>query len=157
MWVRYDWSKEIIVFFALFLQVRRANFNADPHLQMFGINVNPRMAEIQGRVIPAPKIQYGGRTKAQASPQQGVWDMRGKQFFSGIEIKVWAIACFAPKRIVREDALQYVLILNWTILLTVEKESKSVPISYCLQTRRFSARLAQRLIHCGFVEDHGDS
>ncbi|KAA3674012.1 eukaryotic translation initiation factor 2C, partial [Paragonimus westermani] len=86
--------------------VRRANFNADPHLQMFGINVNTRMAEIQGRVIPAPKIQYGGRTKAQASPQLGVWDMRGKQFFSGIEIKVWAIACFAPQRIVREDSLR---------------------------------------------------
>ncbi|OON18282.1 piwi domain protein, partial [Opisthorchis viverrini] len=86
--------------------VKRANFNADPHLQMFGINVNTRMAEIQGRVIPAPKIQYGGRTKAQASPQLGVWDMRGKQFFSGIEIKVWAIACFAPQRIVREDSLR---------------------------------------------------
>uniref|UniRef100_A0A183T6C1 Protein argonaute-1 n=1 Tax=Schistocephalus solidus TaxID=70667 RepID=A0A183T6C1_SCHSO len=92
--------------------VKRANFNADPHLQMFGINVNPRMAEIQGRVIPAPKIQYGGRTKAQASPQQGVWDMRGKQFFSGIEVKVWAIACFAPKRIVREDSLQFIVQLQ---------------------------------------------
>lgn len=90
--------------------VRRANFNADPHLQMFGITVIPRMVDIQGRVIPAPKIQYGGRTKAQASPQLGVWDMRGKQFFSGIEIKTWAIACFAPKRIVREDSLQQFVI-----------------------------------------------
>lgn len=77
---------------------------------MFGITVNTRMAEIQGRVIPAPKIQYGGRTKAQASPQLGVWDMRGKQFFSGIEIKVWAIACFAPQRIVREDSLRCVFL-----------------------------------------------
>ena len=33
--------------------------------------------------------------------------MRGKQFFSGIEIRVWAIACFAPQRVVREDALRY--------------------------------------------------
>ncbi|GAA57252.1 eukaryotic translation initiation factor 2C, partial [Clonorchis sinensis] len=98
--------------------VKRANFNADPHLQMFGINVNTRMAEIQGRVIPAPKIQYGGRTKAQASPQLGVWDMRGKQFFSGIEIKVWAIACFAPQRIVREDSLRYVLLRLYSPYLT---------------------------------------
>uniref|UniRef100_A0A5K3FNC3 Protein argonaute-1 n=1 Tax=Mesocestoides corti TaxID=53468 RepID=A0A5K3FNC3_MESCO len=90
--------------------VKRANFNADPHLQMFGINVNTRMADIQGRVIPAPKIQYGGRTKAQASPQLGVWDMRGKQFYSGIEIKTWAIACFAPKRVVREDSLQQFIV-----------------------------------------------
>lgn len=39
-------------------------------------------------------------------PNQGVWDMRGKQFYAGIEIRVWAIACFAPQRTVREDALR---------------------------------------------------
>lgn len=36
--------------------------------------------------------------------------MRGKQFFMGVEIRVWAIACFAPQRTVREDALKLVLI-----------------------------------------------
>ncbi|XP_033727109.1 protein argonaute-2-like isoform X3 [Pecten maximus] len=87
--------------------VRKANFNADPYLQMFGISIQTQMAEVQGRVLMPPKIQYGGRqTKAQAVPNQGVWDMRGKQFFSGIEIRVWAIACFAPQRTVREDALR---------------------------------------------------
>ena len=46
------------------------------------------------------------QTKAQAIPNQGVWDMRGKQFYNGVEIRVWAIACFAPQRTVREDALR---------------------------------------------------
>ena len=32
--------------------------------------------------------------------------MRGKQFYTGIEIRVWAIACFASQRMVREDALR---------------------------------------------------
>ena len=32
--------------------------------------------------------------------------MRGKQFFTGVEIREWAIACFAPSRTVREDALR---------------------------------------------------
>lgn len=77
------------------------------------------MAEIQGRVLPAPKIQYGGRTKAQAMPQQGVWDMRGKQFYSGIEIKVWAIACFAPQRTVREDALRQFTQVSWLARRTI--------------------------------------
>lgn len=36
--------------------------------------------------------------------------MRGKQFFTGVEIRVWAIACFAPQRTVREDALRYLCI-----------------------------------------------
>uniref|UniRef100_A0A8W8MXD6 Piwi domain-containing protein n=1 Tax=Magallana gigas TaxID=29159 RepID=A0A8W8MXD6_MAGGI len=83
-----------------------ANFNADPFLQTFGININPMMCDLQGRVLHPPKILYGGRTKAQAVPNQGVWDMRGKQFYSGTEIRVWAIACFAPQRTVREDALR---------------------------------------------------
>lgn len=38
------------------------------------------------------------QNKAIATPVQGVWDMRNKQFHTGIEIKVWAIACFAPQR-----------------------------------------------------------
>jgi hypothetical protein len=46
------------------------------------------------------------QTKQQAMPNQGVWDMRGKQFFTGVEIRVWAISCFAPQRTVREDALR---------------------------------------------------
>ena len=57
-------------------------------------------------MLPPPKLQYGGRTKQQAMPNQGVWDMRGKQFFTGVEIREWAIACFAPSRTVREDALR---------------------------------------------------
>ncbi|XP_021356157.1 protein argonaute-2-like isoform X10 [Mizuhopecten yessoensis] len=87
--------------------VQKADFNQDPYLQTFGISVNYQMTEVRGRVLPPPRIEYGGRqTKAQAVPNQGVWDMRGKQFFSGIEIRVWAIACFAPQRTVREDALR---------------------------------------------------
>lgn len=46
------------------------------------------------------------KTKQQAIPNGGVWDMRGKQFFTGVEIRVWAIACFAPQRTVRDDAIR---------------------------------------------------
>ncbi|XP_052237159.1 protein argonaute-2-like isoform X2 [Dreissena polymorpha] len=93
--------------------VRKANFNSDPYLQTFGISIVPQMVDVHGRVLNPPKIQYGGRvgdsslsSKAQVVPSDGVWDMRGKQFYSGIEIRVWAIACFAPQRTVREDALR---------------------------------------------------
>jgi len=34
--------------------------------------------------------------------------MRGKQLYQGIQIRVWAIACFAPQRSVNEEALRYV-------------------------------------------------
>nr|AAN75581.1 argonaute 4 protein [Mus musculus] len=70
----------------------------DPYLKEFGIVVHNEMTELTGRVLPAPMLQYGGRNKTVATPSQGVWDMRGKQFYAGIEIKVWAVACFAPQK-----------------------------------------------------------
>jgi len=103
--------------------IRKANFNADPYLQTFGISINTQMMDVQGRVLTAPKLQYGGRTKAQAIPNQGVWDMRGKQFYQGIEIRVWAIACFAPQRTVREDALR-----NFTTNLQRISNDAGMPI-----------------------------
>ncbi|XP_043221950.1 protein argonaute-2-like isoform X2 [Amphibalanus amphitrite] len=83
-----------------------ADFNTDPYVQEFGLNIEQKMMDVRGRVLPPPRLQYGGRTKQQAVPNAGVWDMRGKQFYSGVEIRVWAIACFAPQRTVREDALR---------------------------------------------------
>ncbi|XP_037082882.1 protein argonaute-2-like isoform X2 [Pollicipes pollicipes] len=83
-----------------------ADFNTDPYVQEFGLNIEQKMMDVRGRVLPPPRLQYGGRTKQQAVPNGGVWDMRGKQFYSGVEIRVWAIACFAPQRTVSENALR---------------------------------------------------
>lgn len=63
------------------------------------------------------------QSKQQALPNQGVWDMRGKQFFTGVEIRVWAIACFAPQRTVREDALR-----NFTQQLQKISNDAGMPI-----------------------------
>ena len=46
------------------------------------------------------------QTKAQVIPNQGVWDMRGKQLYQGIQIRMWAIACFAAQRSVGEESLR---------------------------------------------------
>ncbi|XP_018496698.1 protein argonaute-2 [Galendromus occidentalis] len=86
--------------------VRKADFNRDPYVQEFGLSIAHTMMEVRGRVLPPPKLQYGGRTKMQAIPSCGVWDMRGKQFHTGVEIRIWAIACFAPQRGCREDCLR---------------------------------------------------
>ena len=71
-----------------------------------------------------------GRTRQQALPNGGVWDMRGKQFFTGVEIREWAIACFAPQRTVKEDALR-----NFTLSLQKISNDAGMPIigqpSFC--------------------------
>uniref|UniRef100_A0AAR5NZG1 Protein argonaute-1 n=1 Tax=Dendroctonus ponderosae TaxID=77166 RepID=A0AAR5NZG1_DENPD len=110
--------------------VRRADFNNDEYVQEFGLTISTSMMEVRGRILPPPKLQYGGRvaslsgqSKQQACPNQGVWDMRGKQFFTGVEIRVWAIACFAPQRTVREDALR-----NFTQQLQKISNDAGMPI-----------------------------
>ncbi|RNA31902.1 Argonaute [Brachionus plicatilis] len=86
--------------------VLKAKFHEDTFVKDFGITINNQMTDVKGRVLSAPKIQYGGRTKVTVLPAQGVWDMRGKQFHTGIEIKLWAIACFAQQRNCNEQALR---------------------------------------------------
>uniref|UniRef100_A0A673MCJ6 Protein argonaute-3-like n=1 Tax=Sinocyclocheilus rhinocerous TaxID=307959 RepID=A0A673MCJ6_9TELE len=93
--------------------VRSANYNSDPFVQEFQFRVRDEMAEVTGRVLPAPMLQYGGRVSSEhfmnrtvATPSHGVWDMRGKQFHTGVEIKMWAIACFATQRQCREEVLK---------------------------------------------------
>jgi eukaryotic translation initiation factor 2C len=103
--------------------IKKANFNNDPYVQEFGIQVSNRLMEIQGRILPPPKLQYGGRSKQQTMPHQGVWDMRGKQFFVGVDIHEWAIACFAPQRNVREEALR-----NFTHALQKISNDAGMPI-----------------------------
>ncbi|KAL7984015.1 hypothetical protein Chor_002585 [Crotalus horridus] len=88
--------------------MRSASFNTDPFVREFGIMVKDEMTDVTGRVLQPPSILYGGRNKAIATPVQGVWDMRNKQFHTGIEIKVWAIACFAPQRQCTEVHLKQV-------------------------------------------------
>ncbi|XP_076338022.1 protein argonaute-2-like isoform X2 [Tachypleus tridentatus] len=103
--------------------VRKADFNNDPYVREFGLSISSTMMEVRGRILPPPKLQYGGRTRQQAIPNQGVWDMRGKQFHTGIEIRVWAIACFAPQRTCREDALR-----NFTQQLQKISNDAGMPI-----------------------------
>merc|ERR1711971_675153 len=86
-------------------------------------NISHNLMEVRGRVLPPPKLQYGGRTRQKALPNGGVWDMRGKQFFTGVEIREWAIACFAPQRTVREDALR-----NFTQQLQKISSDMGMPI-----------------------------
>jgi eukaryotic translation initiation factor 2C len=103
--------------------VNKADFNNDPYVKEFGLSISNMMMEVKGRVLPPPKLQYGGRTKQQAIPNQGVWDMRGKQFHTGVEIRTWAIACFAPQRTCREDSLR-----NFTQQLQKISNDAGMPI-----------------------------
>ena len=38
-----------------------ADFNTDPYVQEFGLNIEQKMMDVRGRVLPPPRLQYGGR------------------------------------------------------------------------------------------------
>lgn len=56
--------------------------------------VKDEMIDVIGWVLQLFFIFYGGRNKVIVIFVQGVWDMWNKQFYMGIEIKVWVIVCF---------------------------------------------------------------
>lgn len=41
--------------------VRKADFNNDEYVQEFGLTISNSMMEVRGRVLPPPRLQYGGR------------------------------------------------------------------------------------------------
>ena len=41
--------------------MHKANFSNDKHCQEFGITVQQQMVSVTGRVLPPPKLVFGGR------------------------------------------------------------------------------------------------
>lgn len=60
------------------------------------MSINKSMVDVDGRVLSAPDVQLGDSGKV--VPKDGTWDMRGKKFFRGADIRVWAIICFEHPR-----------------------------------------------------------
>ena len=56
--------------------VRRARFNNDPYVREFGIQVIDEMTEVRGRVLPPPRLQYGGLNKTQVQVQVSLFLVR---------------------------------------------------------------------------------
>nr|AGH30327.1 argonaute-2 [Nilaparvata lugens] len=68
------------------MALRKANFNNDKCVQEFGIHVSDRFAEVNGRVLEPPTLEYN---RQQIKPTKGVW--RSGRFLQAVEIKNWAI------------------------------------------------------------------
>ena len=87
--------------------ISKADFNNDPFIRQFGLDVSQNMIETQGRILKPPTLQYGGRNDRRFTiPSQGVWDMRDKQFYQGTTVTDWAIACFTPQQSVKPQDLK---------------------------------------------------
>ena len=79
-------------------EVSDRSFNEDPIVQAFGLKINTKMVEVEGRVLSPPTLQYNHDVKVTPQPNKGCWDMRGKTFFEGVTVMNWAIICTMPER-----------------------------------------------------------
>ena len=77
--------------------VEGARFNLDPRLTDLDIAVTDRMVEFTGRILPQPTLTYKQKGTT-PDAKQGTWDMKGKHFHEGVEIRTWAIIVFPHPR-----------------------------------------------------------
>jgi eukaryotic translation initiation factor 2C len=59
------------------LQVTKISTGLNAHLTKFGIEVNPKMLTVNGRILPAPILQYRGTSTCR--PQNGAWNLDVRQ------------------------------------------------------------------------------
>ncbi|CAI5460955.1 unnamed protein product, partial [Closterium sp. Yama58-4] len=71
--------------------VGAAGLANNPHLEAFGMHIQPRMMQADGRQLEPPVLQFGGGTM---QPRDGQWNMNQQRMFAPAEIKSWAVVCF---------------------------------------------------------------
>ena len=78
--------------------LKMLDWSKDPVHQHFGMKIDTKPTTVQGRLLPAPKVQYG---QGEANPGvSGRWDLRGKKFLTcpTAPLKSWAVCVFGSPR-----------------------------------------------------------
>lgn len=80
--------------------VQRAGFDRSLSMKEFGITVDTRPQEVEGRILNPPVLQYSNRQTQQVF--KGVW--RGSQFHQGMALNSWSILCLDSRT--RDDSIR---------------------------------------------------
>ncbi|CAH9052994.1 unnamed protein product [Cuscuta europaea] len=70
--------------------VRQNNYANDPYAKEFGIKISEKLAQVEARILPAPRLKYSdsGREK-DVLPQVGQWNMMNKKMVNGGVVNNW--------------------------------------------------------------------
>ncbi|XP_024534515.1 protein argonaute PNH1 [Selaginella moellendorffii] len=76
--------------------VRHNAYHDDPYAQEFGIRISDKLASVEARILPAPRLKYHdtGREK-DCLPQVGQWNMMNKKMVNGGSVNYWACINFS--------------------------------------------------------------
>ncbi|GMH17535.1 hypothetical protein Nepgr_019376 [Nepenthes gracilis] len=71
-------------------------YHADPYAQEFGIKIDERLASVEARVLPAPRLKYHDTGKEKnCLPQVGQWSMINKKMVNGGTVNNWICINFS--------------------------------------------------------------
>ncbi|KAL6873973.1 hypothetical protein ACP4OV_014055 [Aristida adscensionis] len=76
--------------------VNHNSYDEDPYAKEFGIKISERLASVEARILPAPRLKYNetGREK-DCLPRVGQWNMMNKKMVNGGRVRSWVCVNFA--------------------------------------------------------------
>uniref|UniRef100_A0A0E0CTI7 Piwi domain-containing protein n=1 Tax=Oryza meridionalis TaxID=40149 RepID=A0A0E0CTI7_9ORYZ len=76
--------------------VKHNAYQDDPYAKEFGIKISDRLASVEARILPAPRLKYNetGREK-DCLPRVGQWNMMNKKMVNGGKVRSWMCVNFA--------------------------------------------------------------
>ncbi|KAJ1725255.1 hypothetical protein LPJ53_000584 [Coemansia erecta] len=88
--------------------LRSLNFGQEPTVNAFGIQMPMDLTKVDARVLQAPTINYGERSKPPSiTPKGGAWNMRDRCVRSaGKPLRYWAVLILADRRSLPDNRAQ---------------------------------------------------
>ncbi|KAG0608690.1 hypothetical protein M758_8G124800 [Ceratodon purpureus] len=69
-----------------------SKYSSDKLIAEFGLQFQNRLADVTGRILPAPQLEFGnGKVE---EPKEGRWNFINKSLKLGVKIDPWAVAVF---------------------------------------------------------------
>ncbi|GMG98835.1 hypothetical protein Nepgr_000675 [Nepenthes gracilis] len=79
--------------------LKTSNYDAVPMLRSCGISISSQFTQIDGRVLPAPKLRLGNGEEF--CPRNGRWNFNNKKLVEPTKIERWAVVNFSARCDVR--------------------------------------------------------
>ncbi|VVB16953.1 unnamed protein product [Arabis nemorensis] len=75
--------------------LKNSNYNNDPMLQECGVRIGSDFTQVEGRVLPTPKLKVG--SEADLFPNNGRWNFNNKTLVEPARITKWVVVNFSAR------------------------------------------------------------
>ncbi|KAJ0266519.1 Protein argonaute 9 [Hirschfeldia incana] len=75
--------------------LKKSNYNADLVLQESGVSIGSTFTQVEGRILPAPRLTVGNGKEFQ--PRNGRWNFNDKKLVEPATVTRWAVVNFSAR------------------------------------------------------------